>query len=122
MSKPAMYIRAKREKAVVFLCTDPTDSVDEIKTKLCQALDNKKSNDEVRLLVEDRNQSGYTILENPKSLENNGVVYFVYFDKDQGQWENVNVTEPELLDDDMEEDEVVPPPTSAKKEKGKGRA
>ncbi|KAI8329268.1 hypothetical protein EDC96DRAFT_60315 [Choanephora cucurbitarum] len=122
MSKPSMYIRAKREKTVLFLCTDPTDSVDEIKTKLCQALDNKKTNDEVRLLVEDKSKSGFAVLENPKSLENNGVVYFVYFDKNEGEWENVNVVEPELLDDDMEEDEVSAPPTSTKKEKGKGRA
>lgn len=35
-----------------------------------------------------------------------------------GQWENVHVIEPELLDDD-EEEEV---PVTTKKEKGKGRA
>jgi hypothetical protein len=38
-----------------------------------------------------------------------------------GQWENVNITEPELLDDDdMEEQEQEAP--VIKKEKGKGRA
>lgn len=37
-----------------------------------------------------------------------------------GQWEDVNIIEPELLDEDVMEEEE--PPVVAKKEKGKGRA
>lgn len=39
-----------------------------------------------------------------------------------GQWENVNVIEPELLDDDLMEEEVPAAVSTTKKEKGKGRA
>ncbi|KAI8075923.1 uncharacterized protein B0P05DRAFT_546944 [Gilbertella persicaria] len=117
-----MYIRAKRARTILFLCVEPTNSLEEVKTKLCQALDNKKTSDEVRLFVDAKNKGEYTLLENPKVLENNDVVYFVYFDREEGQWENVNIIEPELLDDDALEEEAPLPPTTTKKEKGKGRA
>ncbi|KAI8888574.1 hypothetical protein K501DRAFT_240082 [Backusella circina FSU 941] len=116
MSKPT-YIRAKREKTTLFLCIDPKDSLNTIKNKLCLALDNKKTTDEIRILVDSKLKGEYTILEDSKGLENNAIVYFVYFDRVEGQWEPVKLVEPELLDDDMEE-EALP----AKKEKGKGRA
>ncbi|KAL7316264.1 hypothetical protein PS15m_005385 [Mucor circinelloides] len=121
MSKPT-YIRAKREKTTLFLCIEPKDSLEQVKTKLCQALENKKTNDEVRLLVDGKTKGDYSVLENTKTLENNSIVYYVYYDRNDGQWENVNVIEPELLDDDLMEEEEVPAVTTTKKEKGKGRA
>lgn len=87
-SKPT-YIRAKNEKTTLFLCIETKDTLDQVKTKLCQALDNKKTNDEVRLLVDGKNKGGYTVLENTKTLENNSIVYFVYYDRNEGnqqQW------------------------------------
>ncbi|GAN02954.1 hypothetical protein MAM1_0031d02404 [Mucor ambiguus] len=120
-SKPT-YIRAKREKTTLFLCTEPKDSLEQVKTKLCQALDNKKTSDEVRLLVDGKTKGEYSVLEDTKTLENNAIVYFVYYDRNDGQWENVNVIEPELLDDDLMEEEEVPAASTTKKEKGKGRA
>ncbi|CAO3608426.1 unnamed protein product [Mucor hiemalis] len=112
-----MYIRAKREKTILFLCIAPKLTVDQIKTKLCEALDNGKTKDDVRLLVEGKKEGEYTLLESAKFLENSDVVYFVYLN--QGQWETVNVVEPVLLDEDEMEQEELP---AAKKEKGKGRA
>ncbi|KAL9545035.1 hypothetical protein MBANPS3_007334 [Mucor bainieri] len=120
-SKPT-YIRAKREKTTLFLCIELKDTLEQVKTKLCQALDNKKTNDEVRLLVDGKSAGDYSVLENTKTLENNGIVYYVYYDRNDGQWENVNVIEPELLDDDVMEEEEVPAASATKKEKGKGRA
>lgn len=73
-----MYIRAKREKTILFLCITPKLSVDQVKTKLCEALGNGKTKDEVRILVEGKKEGEYTLLESVKSLENNDVVYFVY--------------------------------------------
>lgn len=73
-----MYIRAKREKTILFLCIAPKISVDQAKAKLCEALGNGKTIDEVRLLVEGKKEGEYILLENMKSLENNDVVYFVY--------------------------------------------
>lgn len=125
------------------MCIEPKDSLEQVKTKLCQALENKKTNDEVRLLVDGKTKGDYSVLENTKTLENNSIVYYVYYDRNDGnesnnnqsswtcltfykklvgQWENVNVIEPELLDDDLMEEEDVPAATTTKKEKGKGRA
>jgi len=126
------------------LCIEPKDSLEQVKTKLCQALENKKTNDEVRLLVDGKTKGDYSVLENTKTLENNSIVYYVYYDRNDGnesnsnqpswtwltfhkkklvgQWENVNVIEPELLEDDLMEEEEVPAATTTKKEKGKGRA
>ncbi|CEP18759.1 hypothetical protein [Parasitella parasitica] len=118
MSKPT-YIRAKRETTTLFLCIEPKDTLEQVKTKLCQALDNKKTNDEVRLLVDGKNKGDYSELENTKALENNLIVYYVYFDTNEGQWENVHIVEPVLDEDMMDEDEASTP---NKKEKGKGRA
>ncbi|KAG2193171.1 hypothetical protein INT46_010996 [Mucor plumbeus] len=121
MSKPT-YIRAKKEKTTLFLCIETKDTLDQVKTKLCQALDNKKTNDEVRLLVDGKNKGDYTVLENTKTLENNSIVYFVYYDRNEGQWENVHIIEPELIDDDLMEEEEIPTTSATKREKGKGRA
>jgi hypothetical protein len=48
------------------------------------ALDNKKTTDEIRLLVESKLKGEYTVLDNSKTLENNTMVYFVYFDREEG--------------------------------------
>ncbi|KAI7906775.1 uncharacterized protein BX663DRAFT_497548 [Cokeromyces recurvatus] len=117
MSAKLTYIRAKREKTNVFLCIQKLDSVDDVKAKLCKALSNEKKPEEIRLLVNGTKEE-YTILENTKSLENNQVVYYVYFDRNEGEWEKVNVIEPQLLDEDEIQDEE----QITKKEKGKGRA
>lgn len=77
----SMYIRAKREKTILFLCIAPKLTVDQIKTKLCEALDNGKTKDDVRLLVEGKKEGEYTLLESAKSLENSDVVYFVYLNQ-----------------------------------------
>lgn len=68
----------------MFLCIDPKDSLDQVKTKLCHALDNKKTKDEVRLLVDGKKEGEYTVLESSKALENSGIVYFVYLNKENG--------------------------------------
>lgn len=78
----SMYIRAKREKTILFLCIETSKlTVDQIKTKLCEALDNGKTKDDVRLLVEGKKEGEYTLLESVKSLENSDVVYFVYLNQ-----------------------------------------
>ncbi|KAI8637413.1 hypothetical protein BD408DRAFT_395707 [Parasitella parasitica] len=115
MPKP-IYIRAKREKTTLFLCVEAKDTLEQVKTKLCQALGNDKTNEEVRLLVDGKKKGEYSVLENSKQLENNLMVYFVYYDTSDGLWENVHVVEP-ALDEDMIDEEEAP-----KKEKGKGRA
>ncbi|CAO0797010.1 unnamed protein product [Mucor circinelloides] len=89
MSKPT-YIRAKREKTTLFLCIEPKDSLEQVKTKLCQALENKKTNDEVRLLVDGKTKGDYSVLENTKTLENNSIVYYVYYDRNDGNESNSN--------------------------------
>jgi hypothetical protein len=69
----------------LFLCIDPKkDTLNQVKTKLCQALDNKKTSEEVRLLVEGTNKGEFTLLDNVKTLENNDIVYFIYFDREDG--------------------------------------
>lgn len=47
-------------------------------------MDNKKTTDEIRLLVESKLKGEYTVLDNSKTLENNTMVYFVYFDREEG--------------------------------------
>lgn len=49
------------------------------------------------------------------------LIRFFFFNK-IGQWENVHVIEPELIDDDLMEEEEIPTVSATKKEKGKGRA
>ncbi|KAI7889140.1 uncharacterized protein EV154DRAFT_515542 [Mucor mucedo] len=112
------YIRAKREKTILFLCIDLKDTVDQLKTKLCQALDNKKSSDDIRILVDGKREGEYKVLEDVKFLDNSDIVYFVYL-QGNGQWEPINVIEPEPADEDEIEEEE---PQVIKKEKGKGRA
>ncbi|KAI8988237.1 hypothetical protein BDF20DRAFT_313830 [Mycotypha africana] len=115
------YIRAKREKTILYLCIDKKDSIDQIKQSLCKALNNGKTSDEVRLLVEGNTKGEYKLLESAKALENADIVYFVYYDRDQGQWEDVHYSIPELDADDEEEVLQSPPPVP-KKDKGKGKA
>ncbi|KAI9274251.1 hypothetical protein BY458DRAFT_150945 [Sporodiniella umbellata] len=114
MSKP-YYIKAVREKSFLFLCYQPDQSINEVKSNLCKALDNKKTHEEVRLLIQNDRQGEYTVLEDVSDIENGSTVYFVYLDTTEGQWETVNVVQPQL-NDDVEEPIVV------KKEKGKKKA
>ncbi|KAI9471974.1 MAG: hypothetical protein EXX96DRAFT_582451 [Benjaminiella poitrasii] len=121
MSQKIMYIRAKREKTSVFLCIQKSDSVQDIKTQLCKAIDEDKKPDEVRLLVSGHGND-HVVLENTKNLENDQVVYYVYFDRTEGEWEKINVIEPQLLDEDDELEEENEQAMTTKREKGKGRA
>ncbi|RCI03862.1 hypothetical protein CU098_012992, partial [Rhizopus stolonifer] len=109
------YIKALREKVCLFLCYQPNDSIEQIKSNLCKALENKKTPKEVRLLIESDRPGEYTPLEDTKSIENGAVVYFVYLETIEGHWEPVNVIQPQL-DDEVEE------PVVTKKEKGKRKA
>ncbi|CAO3701835.1 hypothetical protein G6F70_000815 [Rhizopus microsporus] len=118
MSKP-YYIKAKRQKTIVFLCYQPTDSLEQLKANLCKALDNGKTSKDIKLFLDTDKPDEYIPLEDTKSLENISVINFVYFDQDKGQWEPVNVVQPQL-DDDMED--VEPASVVAKKEKGKKKA
>lgn len=117
----------------MFLCYQPNDSIEQIKSNLCKALENKKTPKEVRLLIESDRPGEYTPLEDTKSIENGAVVYFVYLETIEGwggffllffiklqilfigHWEPVNVIQPQL-DDEVEE------PVVTKKEKGKRKA
>ncbi|KAG1140780.1 hypothetical protein G6F37_008779 [Rhizopus arrhizus] len=118
MSKP-YYLRAKREKVLLFLCYQPNDSLEQLKTNLCEALNNNKTHEEVKLFIDGDKTGEYLPLESTKSIESGSTVYFVYFDRQEGQWEPVNVVQPQL-DDDIEEEEPVP--VVVKKEKGKKKA
>ncbi|KAI9255831.1 hypothetical protein EDC94DRAFT_219498 [Helicostylum pulchrum] len=117
MQQKPIYIRAKREKTTVFLCIESSSSMEQVKTKLCQALDNKKTSKDIRILADGRREGEYINVEDVKSLQNNDLVYFVYL-QENGQWETMNIIEPESADEEEEEEEV----QVTKKEKGKGRA
>ncbi|KAI8980518.1 hypothetical protein BDB01DRAFT_724951, partial [Pilobolus umbonatus] len=111
------YIKLRRQRTFLFLCIPPNSPILYIKKKLCEVLETSKTAEEVRLLIQGRNKDEYIELENSKHLETGSTVYYVYYDREEGQWEPVNIIEPELLDDDFVEEIPLP-----KKEKGKGRA
>lgn len=52
--------------------------MEQVKTKLCQALDNKKTSKDIRILADGRREGEYINVEDVKSLQNNDLVYFVY--------------------------------------------
>lgn len=62
----------------MFLCIESDWSTEQVKSKLCEALDNKKTNEDIRILVDGKREGDYKVLESTKSLQNNDLVYFVY--------------------------------------------
>ncbi|KAI7882469.1 hypothetical protein K492DRAFT_206201 [Lichtheimia hyalospora FSU 10163] len=120
-----LYIRARRDKTVVFLCYQPSDTIATIKGKLCAAIPSSgKTADDIRLYIRRSDGEGYNLLNdaskaNASGIQNETDIYYVY--GDQGNWEQVHTSEYEPLDEgdeEMEEDNI----PSSKKEKGKGRA
>ncbi|KAI8147971.1 hypothetical protein BJV82DRAFT_594113 [Fennellomyces sp. T-0311] len=123
------YIRARRNKTIVFLCYETRDTIESIKQKLCDAQPGcDKSADQVRLYS--RRSDQYTLLNDADSVTDAGLqsdsdIYFVYYD--QGKWEDVHTEPYEPLDEGVadEEDEDIDihaEITPTRREKGKGRA
>ncbi|KAI9318674.1 hypothetical protein BX666DRAFT_1528922 [Dichotomocladium elegans] len=119
-----LYIRARRNKTVVFLCYDSTDNVASLKQKLCAAIPNcDKTPQQVRFYIRRPDGSGYVPLNETDSVTSAGVqnetdLYYTF--NNQGTWEEIHTAEYEPLDEIGEEIEEAMP--STKREKGKGRA
>ncbi|KAL0094763.1 hypothetical protein F4703DRAFT_1912033 [Phycomyces blakesleeanus] len=152
-----VYIRLRREKTNLFLCIDPKDTMTDVKVKLCGALKLDKTPDNIRLLMPTQWDNKYDLLEDAwtmskANLSNDALVYFVFFDSNRGStnkqsinttlcplicfgtvgnWEDVQLIEPEPLDDPEDDDVDMRDNLAAirkekgkekSREKGKGRA
>lgn len=82
-----LYIRARRDKTVVFLCYHPSDTIATIKDKLCAAIPSSgKKADDMRLYIRRSDGEGYNLLNdaskaNASGIQNETEIYFVYGDQ-----------------------------------------
>lgn len=81
-SEKPLYLRARRDKTVLFLCYQAKDSIATIKERLCSALQNNKSPNDVRLYTRKQDDT-YTLLNDnddaiKAGLQNGSDIYFVY--------------------------------------------
>jgi len=89
-------------------------------------LNGDKLTEEVRLYIQ-KAQGEYTLLDDASpvekaGLENDMLVYLTFYDQDQGKWEDVQVSQPEELDDYAEEADDIEVHSLSRKEKGKNKA
>ncbi|KAG2189007.1 hypothetical protein INT44_004149 [Umbelopsis vinacea] len=126
-AKVPNYIRVKRLTSTYFICVSAKDTIARVKDVLCNTiLNGDKVAEEVRLYIQ-KPQGGYTLLEDAlqvekAGLENDMLVYLTYYDQDQGQWEDIQVSQPEELDDGGDDEDDVEDQTLSRKEKGKSKA
>ncbi|ORY97274.1 hypothetical protein BCR43DRAFT_523486 [Syncephalastrum racemosum] len=119
-----IYVRARRQRTVVFLSLRANDTVGTVKKLLSEALQSEKSAAQIQLFLA-KADSRVPLPDDDQTADAVGIqeestLYFV-FDDGQGGWEDVHIDEYEPLDDPEEEVEMKDAPSS-KKEKGKGRA
>lgn len=137
-----IYVRARRQRTVVFLSLRANDTVGTTKKLLSEALQGEKSPAQIQLFL----AKGDTRIPLPDDdqtadavgIQEESTLYFVFGDGQGketspslrtswvtlrllGGWEDVHIDEYEPLDDADEEVEMKDAPTG-KKEKGKGRA
>ncbi|KAI8344400.1 hypothetical protein BC941DRAFT_408552 [Chlamydoabsidia padenii] len=125
-----LYIRVKREKSICFLCIKPNDTILNIKNQLIPLMAKTKPVDDLRLYINtaplDAPPTGRLLEDHQTAknagLDNDELVYLVYFDHTLGKWEDITVAEYESLDDEVDDTMDLADETSKKKEKGKGRA
>ncbi|CAO3641735.1 unnamed protein product [Cunninghamella blakesleeana] len=123
-----VYIRVKRNKSVVFLCIELKDTILNIKNKLNTVMKTSKPIQDIKLYIDSKsNTNKHRVLEDSDTaesagLENDILVYLVYFDHDNGKWEDIYVAEFESLDEVDENMDDYIDESAKKKEKGKGRA
>ncbi|KAI7851680.1 hypothetical protein BDC45DRAFT_571842 [Circinella umbellata] len=128
-----LYVRARRDRTIVFLCYEAQDTVQILKKKLCDAQSNSnQSPDQVRLYIR-RSDQQYKLLNDTDTVSNAGLetdsdIYFVYQNED-GKWEEVHTEIYEPLDEGGPDDEIEGEEAEmhgdiphTRKEKGKGRA
>ncbi|GAB5591646.1 hypothetical protein Unana1_06546 [Umbelopsis nana] len=126
-TKVPNYIRVKRLNATYFICVSAKDTVARIKEVLCNTiLKGEKFTEEVRLYIQ-KSQADYTLLEDTlpvekAGLENDMLVYLTYYDQDRGSWEDIQVSQPEELDDYGDEEDDFEEQSLSRKEKGKSKA
>ncbi|KAI5059194.1 hypothetical protein GOP47_0025513 [Adiantum capillus-veneris] len=83
----AMYIRVKRKKITYFVHCEPSDTVLQVKNKLCSLTDTPTSNQ--RLILMDSHHvldDGQTLCQ--QQVENNSVVALT-LRKSNGEWEDI---------------------------------
>ncbi|CAO3683729.1 unnamed protein product [Umbelopsis vinacea] len=126
-TKVPNYIRVKRLTSTYFVCVSAKDTIARVKQVLCDTiLNGDKMNEEVRLYIQ-KAPGEYTLLEDSlpvekAGLENDMLVYLTFYDEDQGRWEDIQVSQPEGLDDYGDEDNDIEDQSLARKEKGKSKA
>lgn len=87
-----LYIRARRDKTVVFLCYHPSDTIATIKDKLCAAIPSSgKKADDMRLYIRRSDGEGYNLLNDASKASASGIqneteIYFVYGDQGMYGW------------------------------------
>ena len=78
-----LYVRARRNRTIVFLCYEAHDTIQNLKKKLCDAQpSSNQSLDQVRLYIR-RSDQQYTLLNDTDTVSNAGLetesdIYFVY--------------------------------------------
>ncbi|KAG2186281.1 hypothetical protein INT43_002719, partial [Umbelopsis isabellina] len=127
-TKVPNYIRVKRLTSTYFVCVSAKDNVARVKQILGDTILNGEKKPEEMRLYTSKTPGDYTLLDDTlpverAGLENDMVVYLCYYDADQGKWENVQVSQPEDLDDYADDDEEFEEEgLSSRKEKGKSKA
>ncbi|CAO3637244.1 unnamed protein product [Cunninghamella echinulata] len=123
-----LYIRVKRNKSIIFLCIELKDTISDIKDRLNTVMKTTTSIQDMKLYIDSKSgNNSRRVLEDTDTaesagLENDILVYLVYFDHDKGKWEDIYVAEFESLDEVDENMEEYVDENIKKKEKGKGRA
>jgi len=99
----SIYIRVKRKNQTIFLYTDASEKVADVKAKIAKInAEDKKNTEHIGLIYNDNHlDNDKTVAES--KVENDNIVYLVYKKDGSNDWETVDVHKPKTAEEEKKD-------------------